>query len=84
MSSWTYPIDGEIARFPEPEVEIPTDLHYFTKSKGSYTPSGVLRSMALYIDQLGQDDTVEAVVTFPELGGWAGMVAVYHDRPAAA
>ena len=87
MNSWTYPINGDIVKFPEPEVEIPTETHYFTKSKGSYTVSGVLRSMALFIDGLGEYDSVEAVSVFPELGGWAGMVTVYYDRmsePASA
>lgn len=84
MSSWTYPIDGEIKKFPEPEVNIPTDTHYFTKSKGFYTPSGVLRSVALYIDGLGQYDSVEAMTFFPEMQGWAGMISVYHDRAPAS
>jgi hypothetical protein len=83
-NSWTYPIQGDIKKFPEPEVDIPTETHYFTKTKGSYTVSGVLRSMALFIDGLGEYDSVEAVSVFPELGGWAGMVTVYYDRHVQA
>jgi hypothetical protein len=79
-NSWTYPINGDIIKFPTAEVEIPTETHYFTKQKGVYSVSGVLRSMALFVDGLGEDDSVEAVSVFPEMGGWAGMVTVYYDR----
>jgi hypothetical protein len=37
--------------------------------------------MALFIDGLTEWDSVEAITVFPELGGWAGMLAVYHDSP---
>lgn len=75
MSSWTYPING--------------DIHYFTrddKLKGAYTSSGVLRSMALFIDGLPNNHSVEAIVAYPERDGWSGMVAVFADNvaPAAA
>lgn len=72
MSSWTYPISG--------------DIHYFArddKAKGGYTSSGVLRSMALFIDGLANDQSVEAIMAYPERDGWSGMVAVYQDRAAA-
>jgi hypothetical protein len=86
-NSWTYPVSGKVMKFPaQPDpsehiVEVPTELHYFTKQGGTYTPSGVLRSMALFIDGLAEWDSVENITVFPELGGWAGMVAVYHDMP---
>lgn len=87
-NSWTYPISGEIAKFPEGgEASVDTELHYFTKSVGGYSVSGVLRSMALFIDGLSNNSSVEAVFIYPEYREyasettWAGMVAVYHDRP---
>lgn len=69
MNSWTYPIRG--------------DIHYFTKAgTNQYSPSGVLRSMALFIDGVQSEDcTVEAIVVYPEDKGWSGLVAVYYDRP---
>lgn len=85
--SWTYPISGQVTKLgPEDGhiVELPTEMHYFTKQSGSYTPSGVLRSVALFIDGLGEWDSVESMSFFPELGGWAATVAVYHDLPPAA
>lgn len=85
-NSWTYPVAGSVARVgPEDGhvVEVDTELHYFTKQQGSYSPSGILRSMALFIDGLAEWDSVEAITVFPELGGWAGMLAVYHDTPPA-
>lgn len=81
-NSWTYPISGDVIKLgPEDGhiVEVPTELHYFTKQKGSYSPSGVLRSVALFIDGLSEFDSVESMSFFPELGGWAATVAVYHD-----
>lgn len=89
-SSWTYPISGEIKKFPDRgEAEFPADVHYFTKSVGGYSVSGVLRSMALFIDGLPDTDSVEAVTVYPEYRDdfavtWAGMVTVYHDKPAAS
>lgn len=70
MNSWTYPIDGHI--------------HYFTKAgTNQYSPSGVLRSMALFIDSVQSDHaSIEAIVVYPEDKGWSGMVAVYYDKPA--
>lgn len=88
MSSWHYPIAGEVAKFPEGDAEFNVAMHYFTKAREQYTPSGVLRSMALFIDGLEEHQSVEAMFTYPEYSegaglGWAGMVAVYNDRPAA-
>jgi hypothetical protein len=86
-NSWTYPIAGKHVRFPSHEddhvVELPTELHYFTKQQGSYTPSGVLRSVALFIDGLSEWESVEAMTFFPEQGGWGAMITVYHDSPPA-
>lgn len=86
-NSWTYPISGKHIRFPSHSedhiVELPTELHYFTKQQGSYTPSGVLRSVALFIDGLSEWESVECMQFFPEQGGWGGMVTVYHDTPPA-
>lgn len=85
MSSWTYPIDGGVTRFANGgDAEFDADVHYFTRAKGGYSPSGCLRAMALWIDQLDERSTVEAIMVYPELRGWSGMVAVYRDRPAAA
>jgi hypothetical protein len=87
-SSWAYPIAGQVAQFPEGDAEFDVKMHYFTKAREQYTPSGVLRSMALFIDGLEETQSVEAMFVYPEFTegygqGWAGMVAVYHDRPAA-
>ncbi len=69
MSSWTWPITG--------------DIHYFTRGGDhQYSPSGVLRSMALFIDGVQSDEcSIEAIVGYPEDKGWSGMVAVYYDKP---
>jgi len=83
-NSWNYPVAGSVSKLGPDDghvVEVDTELHYFTKQTGSYTPSGILRSMALFIDGLTEWDSVEAITVFPELGGWAGMLAVYHDSP---
>lgn len=86
-NSWTYPLAGSVIKFPADDehiVELDTELHYFTKQSGSYTPSGVLRSVALFIDQLPEWDSVESMSFFPEMQGWAATIAVYHDRPPLA
>lgn len=86
-NSWNYPIAGAVTRIgPEEDhvVELPVEMHYFTKQSGSYTPSGVLRSVALFLDGLDAElDSVESMTFFPELGGWAATIAVYHDQPSA-
>lgn len=84
MSSWTYPISGEIAHFPPEEISFDSTMHYFTRAKEGYSVSGVLRSMALFVDGLPDTASVEAVMIYPEgdREGWAGMVAVYKDKPA--
>lgn len=86
-NSWTHPIAGKHVRFPAHSddhiVELPTELHYFTKQQGSYTPSGALRSVALFIDGLSEWESVEAMMFFPEMSGWGAMVTVYHDTPPA-
>ena len=70
-NSWTYPIKG--------------DIHYFTRAGDQqYSPSGVLRSVALFIDQTLTKDkyaTIEGMMFYPEDKGWSAMVAVYHDKP---
>lgn len=86
-NSWTYPIAGEIVKLGPDDshiVELPVDMHYFTKQSGAYSPSGVLRSVALYIDGLSEWDSVESMSFFPEMAGWAATIAVYHDTPPAA
>lgn len=86
--SWLYPIQGENTRFDgEAEEVLPADAHYFSKGGKGYSASGVLRSMALFIDQLGELDSVEAVAIYPEFRNagdadrWAGIVTVYRDKP---
>jgi hypothetical protein len=83
-NSWTYPISGDMVKFEdEGSAEFDTAMHYFTRAKQGYSPSGLLRSMALFIDGLPDTASVEAMMSYPELGAWSGLVAVYHDRPAA-
>lgn len=91
MNSWTYPIKGEHKRFPEPDqpASFDAEAHYFTKAKGGYSASGVLRSIALFIDGLPKADSVENISVYPEyrdgetVDRWGGMVTVYHDRPTS-
>lgn len=88
MNSWTYPISGNTYHFPEREgdASFTSETHYFTKSVGGYSPSGVLRSVALFIDGLAESGSVEAMMFYPEFRDqgettWAAMISVYYDRP---
>lgn len=87
MNSWTYPITGEIKHFPDKgEASFHAEVHYFTRTVGGYSPSGILRSMALFIDGLSETSSVEAMSVYPEYRDgpettWAGMVSVYYDPP---
>jgi hypothetical protein len=87
--SWIYPIQGEHARFPDTQVESAVEARYFSKGGKGYSLSGVLRSMALFIDQLDQTDSVEAISVYPEFRNgddadrWAGIVTVYRDKLAS-
>lgn len=83
-NSWTYPISGDMVKFEDNgSAEFDTAMHYFTKAGKGYSVSGLLRSMALFVDGLSDTDSVEAVMVYPELGAWSGLVAVYHDGVAA-
>lgn len=88
-NSWAYPISGEIKHFPDKgEAEFTAEVSYFTRAVGGYSPSGVLRSVALFLDGLPDTASVEALMFYPEFRDgvdettWAGMVAVYYDKPS--
>ncbi len=89
-NSWNYPISGEISHFPDKgEASFTAEVSYFTRAVGGYSPSGVLRSVALFIDGLSDTASVEAMMFYPEFRDeqgettWAAMVSVYHDKPSS-
>lgn len=68
---------------PKSHYPLVGEIVYFCRPGGrGYTPSGVLRAMAMHIDGVTADRkrrrTVEAVMVYPNEYGWAGSV-LYQD-----